>query len=495
MTWHQKAKKASVTLLIATALGKGLTIFGNIGLAWLLSPEDFGNLTIALLFTEFLGTIGNIGFQTYLIQSQEETDDVVQTTFYLQFLFALTLSLLLFASTFIFTSTFKNPQVVLMLRCYCPVILFEALGQAPLGLLKRRIDFHLSARAEITGSITSNAAKVVFAFFGLHALSFPLGDMCGALVKVVLAWSVAGFRPAITHFSRAKALAILKFGGFVATTNLAAYFARQTDKMFLSAHFSEREVGYYTFGYGQASIFLVFLEGSLISLFISFYAKLREDHATARESVTRIAILTNYVAMPFYAFCACFPDLVLHAVFGRTWLPAVFFFRIFCLDFLLRTFFTSITSIQMSFGMAGGAARTKMINSALFVVSAALASTSGNMQSYALAFLFASVLGQFNSFSTNARIISLPIGTYIRGFIPNLATVVPSIIVSVALRNTVKPLPVFVGMCALGSIFLILYAITSWWTNREVMRYVVGQVSGLIGSRLTPRNLEKPNAA
>jgi O-antigen/teichoic acid export membrane protein len=63
-----KAKKASKIQFVANLASKGIGVIFTIILARILDPIDYGNLTVAIVFTGFLTIFSNFGFQSFLIK-------------------------------------------------------------------------------------------------------------------------------------------------------------------------------------------------------------------------------------------------------------------------------------------------------------------------------------------------------------------------------------------------------------------------------------------
>lgn len=475
MTILQKAKKAGKIQFAATLLSKGIGVVFTIVLARILFPEDYGNLTIAIIFTGFLTIFSNFGFQTYLVQEQTGSLRIVQTTFFLEMLFASIISLLLFFASYIIQVKLNNAVLGEMLRWYCINIMLVSVGHTPVALFKRNLDFNLSTRSDIAYTLSSNVGRVLFASGGFGALCFPLGDIVGNVIKLIVIFWYSDFRPQLKLFSSTQAKEILNFGGFTALTSIGSYLANQVDKVLVATYFTISQVGFYNFGYTQSGLYFNLVQVSQTSVLLSLFAKYRTNLIEARRVLMNITRLVNFLAMPVYGFAILEAELVIRALFSEKWLGALVFFQIFSADFLFRSFFTGITGIQLSFGLAKAAARTKIINSIIFVLLLLVATRFNTLEYYALFYLAATVLSTFHNVVVNGKLLQLNYVAYARNFLPNIGVIIVSLLLYQAIRSVLMNqvegalLKLTMGVAIFGA----LYMIFSWVINRSVLQQVI----------------------
>jgi O-antigen/teichoic acid export membrane protein len=387
-----KAKRAGKIQFAATLASKGIGVIFTIVLARILFPEDYGNLTVAILVTGFLTIFSNFGFQTFIIQNDDPDARIVHTTFFLELAFAALVVCLLFGTSFVSDFYFNNETVGMMLRLYCINIFIVAAGHTPLTLFKKDLDFATSSKVEIAYTLISNFFRVAFALAGFGSLSFPLGDIAGSLCKTLMIYYYSPFRPRFSMLSKEWTPRILKFGGYTSVTSIASYLANQTDKILLTSLFELRAVGLYNFGYAQSGLFYNLVLVSQTSVFQSMFARLKQNLEEARRAVYRITRFINFIALPVYAFAILDAHRIITVLFTEKWIASEPYFQIFAFDFLVRTFFASVTGIQLSFGLSQQAAKTKVVTSSMFIGCLLLASLFHDPYYYAFAYLAGTVL-------------------------------------------------------------------------------------------------------
>jgi O-antigen/teichoic acid export membrane protein len=455
-----KAKTASKIQLVATLLSKGIGAIFTIWLARILFPADYGYLTIAILVTGFLTIFSNFGFQSFLLQNDNTDIKVSHTTFFLEIIFSLGVAGLIIGGSFLAEHHYSNDTIAVMLRLYSLNIFIDTLGHTPVALLKKELDFGASSKGEIAYAITSHSARVLFALNGFGAISFPLGDIVGSVLKTVIIYYYSTFRPRTSMFARAYVSPILSFGGYTSITSVASYFANQTDKLLITSFYPVSSIGLYNFGYGQSGMFYNLVLASQVSVFQSMFARLKNDLKQAREAIYKITRFINFLCLPFYTYAIIEAKLIIGIVFTEKWLPAAFYFQVFAADFMIRTFFASVTAIQISFGLAKQAAKTKIITSIVFVAMLLIAILFNTLEYYALAYLAASIVSALINLYVNGSVVQLNFKTYWLNFLPNILTIAITIILYVSIDRLLGFSNNFLGLtasfAAFGGIYFLL---------------------------------------
>ncbi|MFZ2904626.1 MAG: oligosaccharide flippase family protein [Cyclobacteriaceae bacterium] len=472
MSVLNKAKRAGKIQFIAILISKGIGVIFTVLLARILFPEDYGNLTVALIFTGFLTIFSNFGFQTFLIQNNNDDPGIPHTTFFLELAFSGLVIIILLSCSFLAQYHFGNEVVGNMLRLYCINILVISIGHTPLALFKRNLDFDISSGSEVAYTISSNIFRVVFALSGFGALCFPIGDILGNILKTGMIYWRSAFRPQWKFFEKSKVKEILRFGGYTSLTSIGAYMANQIDKVLVASVFPIKQVGFYNFGYAQSGLYFNLIQASQTSVLLSLFAKFRDNLPEARRVLMNVTRLVNFLALPVYGYAILEAELIVKVIFSEKWLGAVPYFQIFAADFLFRSFFTGITGIQLAFGLAKSAARTKLINSVLFVLLLLIASGFNKPEYYAWFYFLATVVSTMHNVVVNGKLLELKYGSYARNFIPNMITIALTLIGYYTVFSMIRIDDDMVKLLTSGLFFSAFYFFSTLLFNRSMLLQV-----------------------
>lgn len=487
-----KALRASRVRIAGTMSAKIIGLGLNLLLFRLLTPDDFGFFTAAVVITGLVTTISNFGLQAFLIQQPVIDDTTTNTTLFLDLALGAAMCAVVMTCGTVLQASFRDPVVAWVVKLYGVNMLIVSIGRTPLALLKRDLEFKHVTYSEIIFTLVSMTTKVGLAAAGAGALCFPLGDLLGHVVQNVYVWRVAGFRPRWSRLRANQARLIVRFGGATTLTSIGSYLANQTDKFLVTTRFSAAAAGLYNFGFTQASLIYNLLVASQAEVVFSLYARMRSDPLALRDMLVRILRAGNFVLLPVYTLGFALAPLIIEVVYGPRWLPAATVFRVFCVDNMLRSFVSNISGVQLAFGRAGDAARTKLLNGAIYVVILAGCSAWREPMVYALGYLLASVIAAVHNARANGKLIDLRLPMLLRASSGNVSLVAVCAGGAVALQPFLMEVPAIVRLATLAGAFVLAYLLLAICFLPQVVQdvrvFVLGRRTARTGAMREGQN-------
>jgi teichuronic acid exporter len=463
-----KARKAAKAQGITTLLAKGCSLLFGIWLARILNPEDFGALAIAILINSFIFSISNFGFQTYIIQRAENDDRVNDACYVFNLVVSSFLGLCVSVAALLWPGIDDNLRI--MVSLYGLNVIAASLSYVPLALLKRELNFAKSARADLAASFSSSSLRVAFAAAGFGVLSFPCADLIASLARNGVAAHYCRWRPRLRLPSTTIVREVTAFGMPTTLVSLASFAASQIDKFLVISTYPLAAVGYYTFGSTQAAMFYNTVMTPQANVFMAVFARLRDRLDELRDTVFKSTRFVYSWAFPVHLFLLIHTEMVIRAVFTEKWLVAIPLMKIFVVDYLWRSAFSGVTALQLAFGLAKAAARTKWINAGIFV-SAVLVAAEADVpiEGYAIAAVGASMICAIHNVVANGRLIQLSYRAYAQNLL--VPTVVGLTAAAMGLGFACIPNAAnnWLQLLSTAGVFGAAYLSLTYLFNREVL--------------------------
>ncbi len=311
-------------------VGFGLNLVGNIILARLLMPEDFGVFALALSIIDMLFILGGFGFAQACIQLQDE-EDVFSTGLLLTWLVAIVLALLGASAAWI-GSYFYTSEVILFVLILCPL---KSLGfpcSIYLAFLEKNFSFRRSALIRTLGRSVAVLVSIVTAMYGFGVWSLLVRESLSLIFifSGALVFSSLQFKLCYNQKTAGK---IFKF-------SVDMFFLRMSEILFYRAPvFLLGTFGGITLlGLFERSQFLVFSSNKLLQNFHStvafpVYSKVQHNKVKLSEGVRFILWFVVRLIIPVVLCVLFFPETILVLVLGTQWSDAAFIFKGF--SFLL----------------------------------------------------------------------------------------------------------------------------------------------------------------
>jgi len=204
-------------LLVREFLLKVLAFGGQVLLARILVPKDFGYYVILVFIVNFMALFSDIGLSTAIIQREKKpTDKQLSTIFYVQQLLSVTLIILVFilapVTKFVFPS-FGISQI-LMLRIFSITILTASIRSVPISLLERKISYSAISQIDIVGVAIYYLTVLWFASQGFGVWSFIYAALAKEVVEILVVFAYTKWLP-IFYFQLKEISDMMKFGSYI----------------------------------------------------------------------------------------------------------------------------------------------------------------------------------------------------------------------------------------------------------------------------------------
>jgi len=204
-------------LLIREITLKILAFIGQLILARILSPSDFGYYVILVFLINFMSLFSDIGLSYAIIQKKETpTDEQINGVF--TFKTALNIFLILLIIVFAPFVTYVYPSFqaehILQLRILSLVLFFSSLRAVPIALMERNIQYSLISIIDMFGIISYYIAAIIFAILGFQIWSFIFATLIKEIVEVILVYILKPWIPKFI-WKRNSLADLIRFGMFI----------------------------------------------------------------------------------------------------------------------------------------------------------------------------------------------------------------------------------------------------------------------------------------
>lgn len=204
-------------LLVRDFFLKIIAFFGQIILAHILSPSDFGFYVIIAFVITLFGLFSDIGLSFSIIQKKDmPTQFQLSSVFFLK----LFLTTILICFLFIFSSFLHTiyPSLttthITMIKIFSFNLILNILQFIPVALLEREINYTAVSVIDIVGLIVYQTSVIFFALSGFHVWSFIFAALMMNLAEVIVAFVYKPWVPNM-YFDFHEIKELVHFGLFI----------------------------------------------------------------------------------------------------------------------------------------------------------------------------------------------------------------------------------------------------------------------------------------
>lgn len=352
---REVAAKAAFGILVLggrQVLVHGLNLLGNIMLARLLSPTDFGVYAVVIFLIAFLGTFGGTGLASNLIRSvAPPTEEEYSAVFFAQQVVLCVITCILVVLSPQLTRIYHLQSSYVWLFWLAAVSLFvTSFGVIPQIKLERELAFSKLAVAEVWQAVIFNLAAVGLAWKGLGGLSFAVALIARALTGVIAIYIIEPWKPR-WHWNVAMVRKHLSFGIYYQFSQILSLIKDAIAPLLLGLLLGAASVGYTSWASMLASYPVLSLM-ILQRVYMPVFARLLHQPAALARFVEKVVLATNAVAAPIAVFTLALIYPITGIVYGEKWYTAIPLYVLFWMTNLFSPTATPLLGLLNALGFS-----------------------------------------------------------------------------------------------------------------------------------------------
>jgi O-antigen/teichoic acid export membrane protein len=355
-----------------TLASQGILFLINIGstmiLARLLTPQDYGLITMVAAITTFAGVFIELGLSTATIQQNEINQSQLSNLFWINVGLGIIITFIVAATSPAIAWFYKEPKLVRVTLALSLNFFMSGLVVQHNALLTRRMRFGMIAKVRITSTIFGVIVAVLMAKLGERYWALVFKTLVSSACSVVLFVWVTKWWPSMPKINSSVG-SMLRFGSHIAGFNLINYFHRNFDNILIGKFSGPQQLGLYSKAYSLLMFPISNLRIPLNRVALPVMSKLQNDPQKFRSYYSKYSLMLSFISMPIVTFLFISSKNVILLILGDQWLGAVDLFSILALAAFIQPVSTLRGLVLVSLGMGSRYFRWGLYNAFFTVVS------------------------------------------------------------------------------------------------------------------------------
>ena len=207
---------------------RALQILVLLVLARLLSPAEFGLFGIATLTFTALKRFSRLGFDTALIQRQQENVDAyLDTVFTLRFLRGVVVAGIAFLAAPLVAGFFSEPLATPIVRVVALGSVFRGLYNPGTIYFRKDLEFHKQFVYSFSSSLTQALVSIGYVLVSPTVWALVAGSVAGSFARLLASYVIHDYRPR-PGFNRQRAEEMVDYGKWMYGSSVISYFYSET---------------------------------------------------------------------------------------------------------------------------------------------------------------------------------------------------------------------------------------------------------------------------
>ncbi len=302
----------------------------------LLSPEDYGLMALAAIFSALFTLIAEIGLGPALVQTKDLSPQQIRQIFGLIVLSnsasCLVMVIIVAPLVAIFFSEARLERVVQVIALQFIPAMFAVV---PSAILEREMRYRGRAITDLASAIGGAIATLILANQGYGVFALAWGVVGGATVRAI-GLNIAGSFPGLPTFRFAGSGGMFNFGRNVAATQLVWFLYSQADIFIVGKFLGKHDLGFYSVSMDLASLPASRVSAILNQVVFPSLSKVKREGGSVGPYLLKGLRGISLVSFPvMWGMSSIAPELV-RALLGEKWMEAALPLALLCLIMPLR---------------------------------------------------------------------------------------------------------------------------------------------------------------
>src|SRR6266542_2954273 len=333
-------------------------------LARLVRVEQFGLLALAMVVTNLVFRISEIGIYYAVVQRKDLTDTHIRVAFTLSTLFGLFFMAVVYMTAPLAGALLRNDEVTPILRLMSVIFLFMKLGSTAMGLLHRRLDYRNLLIVELCSYGVGYAlVSVALALLGYGVWAIAWASVIQFLLRSALLLLLSP-HPKRPSLASKEARQLLTFGVGSSLSTLANYAAINGDYFVVGRWLGATALGLYSRAYQLMTLPMMQFTSVIASVLFPVYSMIQDEDARLRRAYLNSVSLSAIIVTPALATLGVAAPEIMIGIFGAEWAGAAAPLAILCAGGSLNTAYSLGDSLARAKGAVYAKARCHAIYAA-----------------------------------------------------------------------------------------------------------------------------------
>jgi PST family polysaccharide transporter len=322
------ALRGASATLASSGLGLAIQVISTMVLARLLTPKDFGLMTMVTTFSLLLMNFGLNGFTEAILQADDIDHGLVSNLFWINLGVGLLLTIGFAAAGSVLARFFGDPQVALVAVAISPTILITSLSVQHLALVKRAMRFSAVSANDVLARVVSVLVSIVLGWAGWGYWALVAGAIAFSVSTTLGAFYLCRWVPGLPQRRRGTGsliqFALNAYGRFSVN-----YFARNFDNLLVGWRFGPISLGFYKKAYDLFALSASQSTAPLTNVAVSALSRFKGNPTKYKQHLLSALAVTGFLGMGLSADLTIVGKDLIRLLLGPGWESAGRIFTVF----------------------------------------------------------------------------------------------------------------------------------------------------------------------
>lgn len=448
-------------------------------LARLLMPDEYGTITMVLVFINIANVFVTNGFGEALVQRKNATDEDFTTVFYCSLAVAVFLYSVLYITAPLIATFYDSPELALVLRVLSLKLPIASINSIQRAYVQKNMQFKKFFFSTLGGTILSGVLGIFMAYKGFGVWALVAQYMSNSCVATIVMFFTVRWKPKLI-FCKSSAKELIKFAWKLTAASLINTVYNELRSLIIGKKYSSSDLAYYNKGNHIPSLAITNINSAIST--VIFPAMSQCNNAPNRlKAITRRSMkVAVFVIFPVMGGIIGVGESLIRLLLTEKWIPCVPYLYMACMYWACQPVQTANWQVIKAMGRSDLALRLEIYKKVIGFLLVFVSIPFGVEAIAASNVLFA-IISMLINIIPNKRLINYSIREQMLDLAPSFISSVVMCLVVLEVGNIVLPDIVLIPVqVAIG---IGIYVFCSVLLRNDSFSYILDILKGYTAKR------------
>ncbi|MEI7473349.1 MAG: lipopolysaccharide biosynthesis protein [bacterium] len=389
-----KTRQSLKWSLILQFAQKVVMFVSAIVLARILTPQDFGLVTMSITIDFVIQMASSMGVNSAVVHFQDNFKERLNASYWL----IISSTVLFVGIQFIFApvaaSFYKAPLLADIIRVSAVALLINCSVSTHRSILIKNMDFKKLSILDATVNLGRTILSIILALMGFGVWSFIYPKIVGAIVNAISLWNMTRWVPSLNPcFKYWKDM--FSYGKDVLLSNILDYCLNNSGYVLIGNYMGSVALGVYSFAQDKSMMVVNNIAFPVNMVTFPAFSKLQNEPEKLKSAFLNSLKLISIISFPYAIGQMVAGGEYISVIFGAKWHSSVLLFQIILCYAMLKSVTQTIGPILLGIGKSDVLVKLTLTYTPIYVASLFIGYKLANLTGVAIASSIVGVIGTF----------------------------------------------------------------------------------------------------
>lgn len=326
-----------------------VTFIITIILARILTPGDYGAVSLILVFITLSNVFVSNGLGESLVQKKDSDEKDFSTVFWCSLTIAISLYIVLFFVAPAIARFYGNDLLCPLIRVLALKLPISSVSTIQHAYVSKHMQFKKFFFSTLGGTIISGIVGVSMACLGYGPWAVVFQYLVNTLIDTIVLFFTVPWRPHFC-FKKDSARTLLKFGWKMMLSAFINSAYSEIRSLIIGKIYSSEDLAQYKRGHQFPQLFITNINTAVGSVLFPAISQVNDDVSEVKRLTRKSMIVTSYLIFPMMFGLGIVAKPLVSFLLTDKWLPCVPYLQIACISFGLQPIQTANCQAIKSIG-------------------------------------------------------------------------------------------------------------------------------------------------